>query len=47
MKRKLLFWIVTRVILRCFHEGVQPIYGSNDSKNKVIAYQWTFKNESL
>lgn len=43
--RKIILKIITKIILKRFSEGVKPIYGSNEWSNKIIAYQWTWKNE--
>lgn len=43
--RKVILKIVTQIILKRFPEGVKPIYGSNEWSNRIIAYQWTWKNE--
>lgn len=44
MFRKLLFFIVRRIVLKYFREGLKAIGGSA-SYNKPIAWQWTFYDE--
>jgi hypothetical protein len=43
--RRILFNLMTRLVLKYFPEGIKPIYARDNGidTTEIIAYQWTWK----
>lgn len=44
--RKLMFKVVKWMIRRYFHEGLSPIFGTNEAEGTIIAWEWRFLDEA-
>lgn len=45
MYRSFLFRLVKWIIRKYFNDGLNPILGSNEMKDKIIAWKWMFYDE--